>query len=370
MIFPSDNGEFIIRSDTYDGDTNFPEGDAPYDNIIVSGSVFHSTDQYKFGASSIKFSQKIANAPSDNDYINIQGSPTSYYNNQHIDFWFYIPSSAMTLRNNNYNGYIIKTSPIEYLTPPYEYTLSININAETIYQQTPYLTLYLSGRGYSISKTIYNTVVDTWIHVYMGIAQIYQSGTNYKTSLSLGINGDVITYTTPNHEYISQLLSSSFYLYGIPGYVDQVRFFNFDNDVIKIYTEDFIPYEIPYPIYTSSLASSILNTSSILNKVFDNYYQNIVHVNSDLTYNKTQYSIVGNVKEFKNLQYTNYKDCKIFVYDVLSGNLAGVTTPNIDGEYIVQVSSNNNMYMVCVNTNSNNLYSSLIKNNITPNIYQ
>jgi len=279
-FLPNGKGELLIQSNTFDGDTSIVDSSGN-DVVLEINSGWHTTAMSKFGSTSIY-------CPCN---IQFQGSSVSQ---NAVDFWFYPTASSNEILIEWYNG---SQGYYSYITLQKRDDNKIK--------------LYYGGVISGISATLlfefpYEFQLNAWNHVYFG----------FDNDWYFGLNG-IVLYIT---RVVMTLGNVWTRIYGCTGYIDEVRFSNYD-----LVESNYETYENFYPIYL--------------------------------------YEVSGKVKE-----QLNFVSRKVRLYNRDSGELISETTSDSNGDFSITLASQNECYAVCLDDDSGVEYNALIYDRIIPNI--
>lgn len=258
-IFPNGYGKVCIQSETSNNSTTFTNTGSDNINLLVNGNVYHSTDNAKFGSSSIK---------TDNSYLyfNVIDNTEPY---TLIDFWIY---------PTNNNTYLLYCSDVDYI-------FINNLNK-----------LSIKWRKAEIIDNIYISL-NTWNHIYIGydidiiteditcserdifLNTITGNGTRRFSDYNIrfALNGvvyaasfDAYMYSCLNTQINTEPPALTTYQIGfVNGYFEDIRF---DNQ--NLITEIFLPFDIAYPASNGNLSGLVKYKTEFANRMIRVYNRN------------------------------------------------------------------------------------------------
>jgi len=228
-------GVLLIHSDTTNGATSFIDSSTSAHLISVYGNPIHSTDQQKFGASSIKFSGADYLLLGDSDVWDIGTADFTYDLN-------YYPSAA--------NGVLLDINT---------YTSGIFINW---FNSTMYVYIANAYGSWNWAPSL-----DDWYHVAVvresGVVSVYIDG----TALALSAGSDSLPGSiqgAANPPRIGYGYSGSSNRF-VTGYLDEIRLVN----DTALWSENFIPLTRPYTSVSSTVWEVVLETTENFTELLD-----------------------------------------------------------------------------------------------------
>lgn len=313
-------GLWCLQSETTNNSTVFVDS-VSNDNVEYN-NAYHSTNQKKFGNSSIFINTDA--------YIELP----ILQNNQALDFWIYLDSNNKNILStdniDNYikidteNNIIMQWYNITGDIPiinTYSYDTLITDNNDFILNEWNHIYIYYQ---YSITTSPPLSLTHKGIYYSNAIIR------SINTTIKLAVNG--ILYSKNNlrqfiNTYSFGLLSSNLRFSNIDGYLEEIRISN------SIITTDFDLFNTPYPIAPILLS---------------------------------QYYIQGMIQKDINGVLNNMESCTIRAYNRNTGILLGQDDLNNELFFEIIVPNEELIYVICLDNNLQ--YNAIAQDRIIPQL--